>query len=165
MPSVKYVKVSDISGYAYNPRKNDAAVDYVVNSIREFGFRVPLVLDQDNVIVCGHTRLKAAKKLGMETVPCVIVTDLTEDQLNAYRLADNRTQELSSWDFSRLMDELTEIDVDMSLFGFAKMEDVEEREAAPRTSNLDEGKEIDLSEFDEEQFSCTCPECGFKFNE
>ena len=166
---VKKVRIADLVEYGNNPRRNDDAVDYVENSIRSFGFRVPLVIDKDNVIVAGHTRYKAAKRLGMKTVPCIVADDLTEDEINAYRLADNRTQELSSWDFSKLMDELCGIDeFDMGDFGFAKTEDDEEeteRSAAPRKSNLDEGYEVDLSDFDEEQFECECPECGFRFNE
>ena len=166
--AVKRVRVADLKEYAHNPRRNDGAVEYVANSIKSFGFRVPVVVDADNVIIAGHTRYKAAKQLGMKSVPCIVADDLTEDQINAYRLADNRTQELSSWDFSKLMDELIEIDeFDMSDFGFANMDEEEEaeRSTAPRKSNLDEGFEVDVSAFDEEEFECECPECGFRFNE
>ena len=83
-------KIEEIKPYEKNPRKNDGAVDAVANSIEQFGFRVPVVIDKDNVIVCGHTRYKAAKKLGLDTVPCVIADDLTEEQIKAYRLADNK---------------------------------------------------------------------------
>ena len=81
--------------YDNNPRNNKNAVEYVAESIKEFGFKVPLVIDKDNVIVCGHTRYLAAKKLGMEAVPCIIADDLTEEQINAYRLADNKVHEYS----------------------------------------------------------------------
>ena len=78
--AVKKVRVADLVEYGHNPRRNDDAVDYVANSIKSFGFRVPLVIDQDNVIVAGHTRYKAAKRLGMKTVPCIVADDLTEDE-------------------------------------------------------------------------------------
>ena len=111
--------IKDIKPYEKNPRKNDSAVDAVANSIREFGFKVPVVIDKDNVIVCGHTRYKAAKKLGLDIVPCVIADDLTEEQIKAYRLADNKVSELAEWDIDLLGEELDGIfDIDMSDFGF-----------------------------------------------
>ena len=122
-------KLKDIKPYEKNPRKNDSAVDAVANSIREFGFKVPVVIDKDGVIVCGHTRYKAAKKLGLKTVPCVIADDLTEEQIKAYRLADNKVSELAEWDFDLLGDELKDIfDIDMSDFGFDLSEEEEETE-------------------------------------
>lgn len=112
-------KLKDIIPYEKNPRKNDNAVDAVANSIREFGFKSPVVIDKDSVIVCGHTRYKAAQKLGLETVPCVVADDLTDEQIKAYRLADNKVAELAEWDFNILGDELESIfDFDMSDFGF-----------------------------------------------
>ena len=107
-------KLKDIKPYEKNPRKNDGAVDAVANSIEQFGFRVPVVIDKDNVIVCGHTRYKAAKKLGLDKVPCVIADDLTEEQIKAYRLADNKVSELAEWDIDLLGEELDGIfDIDM----------------------------------------------------
>ena len=112
-------KLKDIKPYKKNPRNNDSAVDAVANSIEQFGFKVPVVIDKDNVIVCGHTRYKAAKKLGLYKVPCVVADDLTEEQIKAYRLADNKVSELAEWDFNVLGDELENIfDIDMSDFGF-----------------------------------------------
>ena len=112
-------KLKDIVPYEKNPRKNDSAVDAVASSISQFGFKVPVVIDKDNVIVCGHTRYKAAKKLGLEKVPCVVADDLTDEQIKAYRLADNKVSELAEWDFNILGDELESIfDIDMSDFGF-----------------------------------------------
>ena len=117
-------KLKDIKPYEKNPRKNDSAVDAVANSIREFGFKVPVVIDKDGVIVCGHTRYKAAKKLKLDTVPCVIADDLTEEQIKAYRLADNKVSELAEWDIDLLGEELDGIfDIDMSDFGFDFAED------------------------------------------
>ena len=112
-------KLSEIRPYENNPRRNDAAVDYVANSIREFGFKVPIVLDADGVIIAGHTRYKAAKKLGMKSVPCVMADDLSPAQVKAYRLADNKVGELAEWDFDLLDIELGDItDLDMTEFGF-----------------------------------------------
>lgn len=112
-------RIDDVIPYENNPRKNDQAVDSVAASIREFGFRQPIILDADGVIICGHTRLKAAKKLGLETVPCVVAKDLTPEQAKAYRLADNMTAQLSEWDNELLEQELAGIkEMDMAIFGF-----------------------------------------------
>jgi site-specific DNA-methyltransferase (adenine-specific) len=86
-------------------------VQYVANSIKEFGFRVPIVIDSDNTIVCGHTRWKASKLLNMETVPCVVADDLTEEQIKAFRIADNKVSEMAGWDFPMLDAELAEIEM------------------------------------------------------
>ena len=113
------LQVSDLVPYENNPRKNDEAVDKVALSISAFGFKVPIVIDKDNVIVTGHTRLKAAKKLGLTTVPCIRADDLTEEQIKAFRLADNKVGEFSEWDEDKLMKELEALgDIDMSLYGF-----------------------------------------------
>ena len=90
-------KLSEIKPYPGNPRVNDAAVAAVAASIREFGFRQPIVVDEDGVIIVGHTRWKAARKLGLETVPVHVAMGLTPAQVKAYRLADNKTGELSDW--------------------------------------------------------------------
>lgn len=123
--------LKDIKPYDKNPRKNDNAVEQVANSIASFGFKVPIVIDKDNVIVCGHTRYKAAKKIGLKAVPCVVADDLTEEQIKAYRLADNKVSEKSEWDFDLLGEELNNIfDIDMSDFGFdLTAEDGEEEDA------------------------------------
>lgn len=114
-----YKKVSDIFEYDKNPRKNDPAVNAVANSIKEFGFKVPIIIDCNNVIVAGHTRIKAARLLGIEKIPCICANDLTEQQIKAFRLADNKVAELSGWDEDLLLEELKDItDIDMSLFEF-----------------------------------------------
>lgn len=122
--NIEELRVDEIFPYENNPRKNDDAVDAVALSISSFGFRVPIVIDKDNIIIAGHTRLKAAKKLGLTTVPCVRADDLTDDQVRAFRLADNKTGELAGWDFAELERELEKINMDMGLFGFAQ-EDVD----------------------------------------
>lgn len=112
-------RVKDLKPYEKNPRLNDDAVKYVAESIKEFGFKVPIVIDKDNNIVCGHTRWKACKKLKIDTVPCVVADDLTEEQIRAYRLADNRVAEKAEWDLALLDTELAEIEtIDMTLLGF-----------------------------------------------
>lgn len=116
---IKMRKLSELIPYEKNPRKNDDAVKYVKASIKEFGFKVPIVIDKDNVIVAGHTRYKAAKDLKMDEVPCIVADDLTEEQVKAFRLADNKVSEKAEWDFNLLSVELEELfDFDMSEFGF-----------------------------------------------
>ena len=114
------MKIGDLIPYENNPRRNDGAVDAVAASIKEFGFKVPIVIDSDSVIVAGHTRLKAAKKLGLKTVPVVVADDLSPEQVKAFRLADNKTAEFSVWDVDALAKEPGDInDIDMSEFGFS----------------------------------------------
>ena len=115
---IVYKKLSELIPYENNPRKNDEAVDAVAASISEFGWKVPVVIDTDNVVVAGHTRLKAAKKLGIEDIPCIVANDLSEEQIKAFRLADNKVSELAGWDFAQLAIEMSNIDMDMSRFGF-----------------------------------------------
>lgn len=112
------LNVKDLIPYANNPRKNDKAVKAVANSIKEFGFKVPIIIDKSNVIVAGHTRLKAALALGLTEVPCIIADDLTEDQIKAFRLADNKVGEIAEWDLDALLIELQDIEMDMSQFDF-----------------------------------------------
>lgn len=127
------LKIKDLKPYEKNPRKNDGAVEYVANSIKEFGFKVPIVVDKDNVIVAGHTRYKAAKKLGLKEVPAIVADDLTDEQVKAFRLADNKVAEQAEWDIDLLGEELSDIlDIDMEDFGFSfSEEDVEVVEDAP----------------------------------
>ena len=120
---IKDIPVSYLRFYKNNPRINDQAVESVAASIKEFGFKVPIIVDKDNTIICGHTRAKAAMKLCLLKVPCIVADDLTPEQIKAFRLIDNKTAELSDWDFSKLEKELVEIgkmdlDFDMQDFGF-----------------------------------------------
>lgn len=126
--NIVYKETKDLIPYANNPRLNDNAVDAVAASIKEFGFKVPIVVDRENVIINGHTRLKAAHKLGLKQVPCIVADDLTPQQVKAFRLADNKTSELAEWDMDKLDIELGEIpDIDMSSFGFdIEIDDIEE---------------------------------------
>lgn len=123
--------IKDIRPYEHNPRNNDGAVDVVAASIKEFGWQQPIVVDKDGVIIAGHTRYKAAKKLKLKEVPVVVAENLTDDQVKAYRLADNKTGELAGWDFSVLEEELAGLaEIDMQQFGFEL--ETDEEESAPR---------------------------------
>lgn len=145
--------IKDIHPYSNNPRHNDDAVDYVANSISEFGFKVPLVIDKDHNIVTGHTRYKACQQLGIKLIPCVIADDLTEEQIKAFRLADNKVSEYSTWDFGLLDMELDSLDLDMEPFGFEieLLEEHEEKEnERVRTNeayNLDIYDDLDTDGF------------------
>jgi Predicted transcriptional regulators len=120
---IEYIPLDKIKPYENNPRINDEAVKYVANSIKEFGFKVPIIIDENNVIVAGHTRLKAAKKLGFEKVPCIRADDLTENQIKAFRLADNKVGEIATWDFNSLAVELANIEnINMSNFNFEPLD-------------------------------------------
>nr|DAU50641.1 MAG TPA: adenine specific DNA methyltransferase [Caudoviricetes sp.] len=111
--------IEEIKMYENNPRNNEGAVEYVANSIKEFGFKVPIVLDKNNIIVAGHTRYKAAKLLNITEIPCIIADDLSDEQVKAFRLIDNKAAELASWDIDLLNLELENIkDIDMELFDF-----------------------------------------------
>lgn len=110
------IELTKVKPYEKNPRKNDNAVDSVAESIKQFGFQQPIVVDKNNVIVVGHTRYKAAQKLGLKTVPCVRADDLTKEQVKAYRIADNKLNELATWDFELLGQELESFEFDFTPF-------------------------------------------------
>lgn len=113
--------INELKPYSNNPRINDDSVQYVVNSIKEFGFKVPLVIDNDNVIVTGHTRYLAAKELGFEFLPCVVANDLTKEQINLFRVVDNKASEYSNWDYQLLDKEIEELNnsgIDLEIYGF-----------------------------------------------
>lgn len=118
---IVYIEIDRLKEYENNPRKNEAAVSAVAESIKNFNFQVPIVVDANNVIVAGHTRLKAARLLKIDKVPCIIADDLTPEQIKAFRLADNKTGEFATWDFNALDKELAELSLngfDMQRFGF-----------------------------------------------
>ena len=179
-----YKALSEIRPYENNPRNNEAAVKYVKASIEEFGFRVPIVIDKKNVIVAGHTRYKAAEELGLEKVPCIVADDLTPKQIQAFRLVDNKTAEIATWDLELLSEELSIIDksIDMQEFGFLpssyqkieKMFD-KEKEAVKSTDSSQNDKNGDFEgdfDYDEEftgeesekpKTTYICPCCGKTF--
>lgn len=141
---IVYKNIDEIIPYDKNPRYNEKAINKVAKSIKQFGFKNPIILDKDNVIVCGHTRILASKKIGLKEVPCIIADDLTEEQIKAYRLVDNRTNEYAEWDYNLLNEELENIiEIDMSEFDFNIDEEIEEefkeneRHRTNDTYNLD----------------------------
>ena len=143
-------KINEVIPYENNPRKNDEAVEYVAKSIEEFGFKNPIIIDKNSVIVAGHTRVLAAKKLGLTEVPCIMADDLTEEQIKAFRLADNKVGEIATWDFDLLNLELDNIfDIDMVDFGFSE-------------ANIDWDNVAELSDsnYDKPQHNMLeCPAC------
>lgn len=115
------IKIGDLKPYENNPRINDKAVEQVKKSIEEFGFKVPIVVDKNNVIVTGHTRYEACKQLGINELPCIIADDLNDKQIKAFRLADNKVSDYSIWDNKKLLIELDELNFDI-FTGFEKSE-------------------------------------------
>ena len=142
---IKIVNIEDVKEYETNPRNNTNAIEAVANSIKEFGFQHPILVDNKMEIIAGHTRLKASQKLGLKEVPIRIINNLSEEQIKAFRLVDNKTAELADWNEELLMFELENINnIDMDLFGFdLELENEEEKE-------LNEIIEDDVPEVDEE---------------
>lgn len=146
--------IAELREYENNPRHNEKAVDAVAASIKEFGFKVPIVIDENDVIVAGHTRRKAAEKLGMTLVPCIVADDLTPEQIRAFRLADNKVSELAEWDFEKMEQELAELSgFDMTKFGFISDSD---------DINIDDFFE-DAEPKEKEPKMVKCPHCGELF--
>lgn len=143
-------RIEELIDYENNPRHNEAAIGKVAASIEAFGFKVPIVIDKNNVIIAGHTRRKAAERLGMQTVPCIIADDLTEEQVKAFRLVDNKTSEFAEWDFEKLNEELLDIDIDMFAFGFGESPKIE-------WADVDDLNEDNYDEPKKEMLQC--PHC------
>ena len=159
---IEYLPVASLHPYERNAKQHpDDQVEHIANSIREFGFRQPIVVDADNVVVIGHGRLMAAEKLGLDAVPGVRADDLSEAQIKALRLADNKTNE-SGWDFTALEAELDELakEFEMSDFGFDDIQG--EASETPYTGQG--ATEYSEEDFGDGKFKCECPRCGFKFN-
>lgn len=154
---------NDLIFYENNPRDNDGAVPIVKNSIERFGFRVPVMIDKDNVIICGHTRVKAALELGLESIPCTIEEDMSEEEVRAFRLVENKTHELSFWDRSLLDVELKglEDDFEMEDFGFTMDEGVSIQEVNEFFAEV-EGNQ-NKRETSNTSNMVECPNCKFVF--
>lgn len=161
--SIVMLPVSEVRPYEKNPRKNAEAVKYVRASIEKFGFKQPIVIDSNRVIISGHTRLEAAKSLGMAEVPCIVADDLTEAQAKALRLADNKVAEFSEWEMNLLGGELGELaeisDIDMGDFGFDLSEfdniGLDDEENAEKGVNLSDTYQIIVeceSETEQQEF-------------
>jgi ParB-like chromosome segregation protein Spo0J len=119
---IKIIKkdIDELIPYENNARINDAAIDVVANSINDFGFKNPCIIDKNNVLIAGHTRVAACKKLGIKEIPCIVADDLTDEQIKAFRIADNSSAQVAEWDMDKLMAELQDIDYDMAKYGFDK---------------------------------------------
>ncbi len=152
-------KIDRIKPYEHNPRLNDKAVEAVAASLREFGFRQPVVVDADGIVVVGHTRWKAAKKIGLKTVPVHVAKDLTPEQARAYRLADNRSAEEAEWDVELLPIELGELrdgGFDLKLIGFS------DKELSEHLGEYDTDLN-DPPDADDPAATIRCPRCGHEF--
>ena len=148
--------VDDLIQYENNPRLNDKAVTPVANSIKEFGFKVPILIDKDDVIIAGHTRLKAAIQLGMREVPCILCDDLTPERVKAFRLVDNKVAEFADWDLAKLNIELGDIEMDMEEFGFFELPEIDIDEY------LKDKQDKPVEEPEPERIQC--PHCGEWFD-
>ena len=155
------LKVADLVPYANNPRKNDSAVNAVAESIRQCTYITPIIVDENMVIIAGHTRYKALKALGTEEVQCLICDGLSEEQKKKYRYLDNKTGEKATWDLMKLEVELEGVDLEgFDFFGMAA--DLTPSSGTERTING--STEFDTEVFGDEEFKYQCPACGFRFN-
>lgn len=152
--NIEYREINEIKPYKRNPRVNDKAIEYLMNSVKEFGFKVPITIDKDNVIITGHTRYEVAKRLGMDKIPTIKILDLDDNKIKAFRLADNKVGEIAQWDYEKLRQELMELKtIDKELLGFE--EDVE--------FSWDNIEEISLDNYEEpEHIIIQCPYCNHK---
>lgn len=149
------MRMEDIKPYPNNPRRNDGAVDAVAESIRQCGYVAPIIVDEDGVILAGHTRYKALQKLGYETADVLVKSGMTEEQKKKYRLLDNKTGEFAQWDFELLADELEELDFGDFDFGFSQGE--------AEAIDLDCGQTNESAGQAGEAELAHCPKCGFEF--
>ncbi len=153
------LKINEIKPYLNNPRVNDKAVKYVQESINQCGYIAPIIVDEDYVVLAGHTRFKALKMLGYNAVDVVIVNGLTEQDKRKYRLLDNKTAELSEWDFDLLSDELAgldfgDLDFDWDNMGKESVDAIDLEEAQDSNNNDEEQRNVKVMH---------CPKCGFVF--
>lgn len=147
-------RLDELQPYENNPRKNDNAVPYVAESIKRYGFKNPIIIDRNGVIVAGHTRYLASIELGLDRVPCIIADDLTEEEIKEFRLVDNKTSEFAGWDFDMLAEELQELNFDYD-FKFPDATDID-------IDSLFEERE-DMGGQEEERETIKCPHCGLYF--
>jgi len=155
------LKLADIVPYKKNPRKNDSAVNAVAESIRQCTYITPIIVDEEHVIIAGHTRYKALKALGYEEAQCLICDGLTEEQKKKYRYLDNKTGEKATWDLMKLEVELEGLDLEgFDFFGT----DQGGEPGAVGNRELLGSAELEAEDFGDEKFKYTCPACGFRFN-
>lgn len=132
---IKYINIKDIKPYKKNPRKNEQAIPYVSESIKQFGFKNPIIIDKNNIIVCGHTRYRSAEKLGIKEIPCIYADDLTEEQVKAFRLADNKVSDYATWDNKLLLEELDDLQ-DLDIFTGFEISDIFGEELNEKDMNI-----------------------------
>lgn len=150
-------RIEELKPYKNNPRKNDGkAVEAVAESIRQCGYVAPIIVDENMVILAGHTRYKALLAMNYDLIDVVVASGLTEQQKKKYRILDNRTNELAFWNYDLLTKELENIDFEGFKFGFELLTEKIDKEF--------DGQEFDVEEFTDDKFKYKCPECGFKFN-
>ena len=154
---VEYLSPGELIPYEKNAKQHPPEqVEHIANSIKRFGWQQPIVIDKDNVVIIGHGRLAAAKELHLEQVPVVYADNLTDEEVKALRLADNKTNE-SEWDFSKLEEELAELAIDgldMTQFGFKDLEEM----------SFDEPPETFKEYGEETETKNRCPRCGYEWN-
>ncbi|MBC9808174.1 ParB N-terminal domain-containing protein [Carnobacterium maltaromaticum] len=165
------MNIQEVIPYEGNPRNNKNAIEKVARSIKDFGFRNPIIVDKNKVIIVGHTRLLAAKSLNLQAVPVIIANDLSEKQVKAFRIADNKTSEYAEWDAKLLNQELIDLeaagfDLLSTAFEINELSDLM-KSFTDLPDNLlgdFDNQEINIDDYDEEEFDCKCPKCGFLFN-
>lgn len=150
---IVYKKIDEIKKYKNNPRNNESAIEKVANSIKEFGFKVPIIVDKYNTIIAGHTRYDACIRLGIKEIPCVVADDLKEEDVNAFRLADNKVSEYSEWDYIKLKEELESINIDDFNFEINNELDIKDDDFIKDTEITKEKK---IKKY-------ICPHCGEEF--
>lgn len=152
---IEYREINEIKPYNRNPRVNDKAIEFLMNSVKEFGFKVPITIDKDDVIITGHTRYEVAKRLGMDKIPTIKIEDLDDNKIKAFRLADNKVGEIAQWNYEKLEEELMELKtINKELLGFDE-EDV--------NIDWDNIEEISLDNYEEpEHIIIQCPYCSHR---
>ena len=145
-----YKNIDELIKYKYNPRNNKNSIPEVAKSIQEFGFKVPIIIDNKNVIVAGHTRFEASKMLNLKKVPCIVINDLSEEQIKAFRIADNKVAEYSRWDYEKLKEELKDIKTDLFDFEYDNKLDISDDDFISDTEITKEKKTKKY----------VCPKCG-----
>lgn len=150
-------KVTELKCYGNNPRHNEKAVEKVAESIKNFGFLVPIVIDKDNIIVAGETRLKASNLLGLTEIPCIVADELSDEQIRAFRIIENKTSEFATWDFEKLREEMALINLDIDIYEFPNLEEVE--------LNISDDDFLQDTEIvrEKKKKTAVCPNCGEEF--
>ena len=159
---LEQLKTEDIFPYKNNPRKNDGAVGAVIESIRQCSYIAPIIVDEEHVILAGHTRYKALKAMGNEEIQCLVCEGLTEEQKKKYRYLDNKTGEKATWDLIKLEAELEGLDLEGFDFFDLAIDDIPVDDAPAREASG--STEYDTEVFSDEEFKYECPSCGFRFN-